>query len=272
MGRPRALRAPGGGAPRRLPGGDVGDTGGTGSGKTECFLLPALAALVRESGAWRRPASPAAVVDTGDPFTPARRGRPPAGRARAGAVPDERAGRRPAGADAPGAGLRPRHRLAGPPPRRAAVLLRPLHRADAVAAATTCSASTSAPTTSSRRPGPRLASPPRSREARTGVRQPRHRPHVARPLGAEMLCREEMTFRAPDVLITNYSMLNVMLMRAAKRRSSSRPPPGWPAIPAAGCTSSSTSCTPTAAPRAPKSRCCCDGSATVSGPATSSCA
>src|SRR5205814_694775 len=42
----------------------------------------------------------------------------------------------------------------------------------------------------------------------------RHRPYVQRPLGAELIAREEMTFRAPDLLITNFSMLNIMLMRA----------------------------------------------------------
>lgn len=43
--------------------------------------------------------------------------------------------------------------------------------------------------------------------------QPRYRPYVPRPLGAELLSRPEMTAFAPDVLITNTSMLNVMLMR-----------------------------------------------------------
>jgi hypothetical protein len=41
----------------------------------------------------------------------------------------------------------------------------------------------------------------------------RHRPYLPRPLGAEQLSRPEMTSRAPDVLITNFSMLNIMLMR-----------------------------------------------------------
>ena len=37
--------------------------------------------------------------------------------------------------------------------------------------------------------------------------------HIARPLGAEMLTRPDMSHAAPDILITNYSMLNVMLTR-----------------------------------------------------------
>lgn len=36
-------------------GGDVIVTTGTGSGKTECFLLPAVAALIRESASWQAP-------------------------------------------------------------------------------------------------------------------------------------------------------------------------------------------------------------------------
>lgn len=44
-----------------------------------------------------------------------------------------------------------------------------------------------------------------------------HRPYVQRPLGAELIAREEMTFRAPDLLITNFSMLNIMLMRADEK-------------------------------------------------------
>ncbi len=36
------------------------------------------------------------------------------------------------------------------------------------------------------------------------------------PSGAEMLCRWDMIASAPDILITNYSMLNVMLMRKAE--------------------------------------------------------
>jgi len=37
--------------------------------------------------------------------------------------------------------------------------------------------------------------------------------HIPRPLGAEMLTRPDMCHAAPDILITNYSMLNVMLTR-----------------------------------------------------------
>ena len=42
---------------------------------------------------------------------------------------------------------------------------------------------------------------------------PDYRPYVARPLGAELLTRPDMQAYPPDMLITNYSMLNVMLNR-----------------------------------------------------------
>ena len=83
-----------------------------------------------------------------------------------------------------------------------------------------------------------------------------HRPFVARPLGAELLTRQDMQLTPPDILITNFSMLNVMLNRrdeAAIFDADSR-------IPRSRTTrasiSSSTSCTATRAPPAPRSRCC----------------
>ena len=57
---------------------------------------------------------------------------------------------------------------------------------------------------------------------------------------------------APDILLTNYKMLDQMLLRRAGRKDlGSRAPPHC-------TTSSSTSSTPTTAPRAPTSPCCCD--------------
>jgi Lhr-like helicase len=44
-----------------------------------------------------------------------------------------------------------------------------------------------------------------------------HRPFLPRPLGAEQLCRQDMISHAPDILITNYSMLNVMMLREDER-------------------------------------------------------
>ena len=44
-----------------------------------------------------------------------------------------------------------------------------------------------------------------------------HRPFLPRPLGAEQLCRQDMIDHAPDILITNYSMLNVMMLRDDER-------------------------------------------------------
>jgi Lhr-like helicase len=44
-----------------------------------------------------------------------------------------------------------------------------------------------------------------------------HRPFLPRPLGAEQLCRQDMIAHVPDILITNYSMLNVMMLRDDER-------------------------------------------------------
>jgi Lhr-like helicase len=44
-----------------------------------------------------------------------------------------------------------------------------------------------------------------------------HRPFLPRPLGAEQLCRQDMIASAPDILVANYSMLNVMLLRDDER-------------------------------------------------------
>jgi Lhr-like helicase len=55
----------------------------------------------------------------------------------------------------------------------------------------------------------------RAREAdRLG---PEYRPYVARPLGAELLTRGDMQLFPPDILITNFSMLNVMLNRREEK-------------------------------------------------------
>jgi Lhr-like helicase len=45
-----------------------------------------------------------------------------------------------------------------------------------------------------------------------------HRPFLPRPLGSEQLVRQDMIQFAPDILVTNYSMLNVMLLRDDERR------------------------------------------------------
>jgi len=44
-----------------------------------------------------------------------------------------------------------------------------------------------------------------------------HRPFLPRPLGAEQLCRQDMIAYPPDILVTNYSMLNVMMLREDER-------------------------------------------------------
>lgn len=94
---------------------DVVVSGGTGSGKTEAFLLPAILDLVTESAGWGP--GGAAPIDwwaQGPNFTPARdgeQGRLPRG-ADADPLPDERAGRGPARPAAPRARLGRSARLA----------------------------------------------------------------------------------------------------------------------------------------------------------------
>jgi ATP-dependent helicase YprA (DUF1998 family) len=56
-----------------------------------------------------------------------------------------------------------------------------------------------------------------SRRAAQVAHDPARRPFVPRPLGAEMLSRWDMHESPPDILITNYSMLNIMLMRPLER-------------------------------------------------------
>jgi ATP-dependent helicase YprA (DUF1998 family) len=85
-----------------------------------------------------------------------------------------------------------------------------------------------------------------------------HRAYLPRPLGAEMLTRPDMIAYPPDILITNYSMLNVMLTRSDEARpQSTYNSPGRISI------SWSTSSTPTRGPPEPRSPCCCDASLIV---------
>ena len=87
-------------------------------------------------------------------------------------------------------------------------------------------------------------------ELPASARRPVHRRPGGHAVRAGATTRSDMQLSPPDILITNYKMLDLLLQRADDA-------PLWAA--ATSATSSSTSSTPTTARRAPTSRCCCAG-------------
>ena len=199
---------------------DVVVSGGTGSGKTEAFWLPVLTQLVVESRGW----GPSGAVP--QPWWQTQRQVQVARDGESGRMPGMRALvvypmnalvedqlvrlRRALDSDHATAWLdshRHGHRFTfgrytGQTPSPRNNLQRVYQRAEQRAAAAA------------------------SRDARAAAQETaerldegalgRYRPYVPRPLGAEQLSRPEMSGidgRAPDILITNFSMLNMMLMR-----------------------------------------------------------
>lgn len=189
-------------------------TAGTGSGKTEALFLPLLAALLAESVDWSgTPGSHPRWWDNGSTFQPQRdgeTGRPAAVRALIlypmnALVEDQLVRmRRMLDSDAVHDWLdekRSGHRfyfgrytgptpISGAPgdPSRTGILKRHLIQAD------------------------RLARRARAIDEEEGAQDKAF--YVPRVDGAEMRSRWDMIDRPPDVLITNYSMLNVMLLRS----------------------------------------------------------
>jgi len=201
---------------------DVVVTTGTGSGKTECFLLPLIAALVRESASWGAPGARDAHWDWWNHYTPPRR-----------------VGGR--GTPEPRIPQRAHENPAARPAAVRALLLYPLNALvedqlirlrealDSAPARTWLDAHRRGnrfyfgrytgwtPVSGDRNAGntDRLRSDLREmeRDARLVVNDPEARWFFPTMDGAEMVSRWDMQDTPPDLLITNYSMLNIMLMR-----------------------------------------------------------
>jgi DEAD/DEAH box helicase domain-containing protein len=198
---------------------DVVVTTGTGSGKTECFLLPILAALVRESSAWSAPAARDPNWDWWNHYT---------------MTGDRRNWQ-------PRISQRANEDLSVRPAAIRALLLYPLNALvedqlirlrealDSVAARAWLNVhrrgnrfyfgryTGRTPVSGDRNAGntARLKADLRDieRDARLVVNDVEARRFFPAMDGAEMWSRWDMQDSPPDLLITNYSMLNIMLMR-----------------------------------------------------------
>lgn len=203
-----------------LHGRDVVVTTGTGSGKTECFLLPVLASLVRESSSWSAPAARDPNWDWWNRYTMNGQRRSWQARISQRAHED------------------PMHR----PPGVRALLLYPLNALvedqlirlrdalDSASARSWLNTHRSGnrfyfgrytgrtPVSGDRNAGntARLRVELREieRDARLVANDHEARRFFASMQGAEMWSRWDMQDSPPDLLVTNYSMLNIMLMRA----------------------------------------------------------
>ncbi len=198
---------------------DVVVTTGTGSGKTECFLLPIVAALVRESASWGAPGPRAPEWDWWNPrYTAAGKRRWPA---RAGQRAHENPVARPPAMRAlilyPLNALvedqlaRLRDAMDAPPVR----MWLDAHRGGnriyfgRYTGRTPISGARGPNSTSRLRS--ELASMERDWQLVAGLTAARFFPSLD---GGEMWSRWDMQDYPPDILITNYSMLNIMLMRS----------------------------------------------------------
>ena len=194
---------------------DVVVSGGTGSGKTEAFWLPVLTQLVIESAAWQPAgARPQKWWEAGSRLVTARDGE-------TGRMPGMRAlVMYPMNALVEDQMVRLRRTLDDERQLQWLDTHRHGHRF--------CFGRYTGQTPSARNNLRRLyadidrrAKAAAARDQQAVAREQaeglapgtRYRPYVPRTLGAEQLSREEMIARAPDILITNFSMLNIMLMR-----------------------------------------------------------
>jgi DEAD/DEAH box helicase domain-containing protein len=205
-----------------VDGRDVVITTGTGSGKTECFLLPVLASLVRESSSWGAPAVRDPNWDWWNHYTMngERRSWQPRIPQRAHEDPM----RRPSGVRA--LLLYPLNalvedqliRLREALDSASARLWLDTHRAGnrfyfaRYTGRTPVSGDRNAGNTTRLRVELREM----ERDARLVANDADARRFFPSMQGAEMWSRWDMQDAPPDLLITNYSMLNIMLMRAVE--------------------------------------------------------
>jgi len=199
---------------------DVVVTTGTGSGKTECFLLPIAASLIRESSAWQAPGPRPAQWDWWNhwsiqgskrrwaPRIPQRahENRPPAVRALIlyplNALVEDQLARLRDGLD----GAQARAWLQAHRSGNCFYFGRYTGR-------TPISGNRTAAATARLRA--ELVSIERDAQLVAGSPAARFFPSMG---GGEMWSRWDMQDQPPDVLITNYSMLNIMLMRGVEAR------------------------------------------------------
>ncbi|MGW6791271.1 DEAD/DEAH box helicase [Streptomyces chartreusis] len=189
---------------------DVVVTAGTGSGKTESFMLPILADLVRESAAWSAAALPSNHWWTSPDsvYQPQRAGeigRHAAVRAMVlypmNALVDDQM-------------MRLRKALDSDAVREWLERSRPGHRFyfGRYTGATPVPGDFGSAAGVKTLRKEFAATEERSRQAHKAGREGRF--FLPRLDGAEMRCRWDMIQAPPDIMITNYSMLNVMLMRS----------------------------------------------------------
>ncbi|MFJ9742548.1 DEAD/DEAH box helicase [Streptomyces sp. NPDC101166] len=189
---------------------DVVVTAGTGSGKTESFMLPILADLVRESADWPTASPPSNRwwVSPNGEYQPQRAGE--AGRHAAvralvlypmNALVDDQM-------------MRLRRALDSDDARAWLARSRPGHRFyfGRYTGATPVPGEVGSPAGVKTLRKEFAATEERSRQAQKASGDGRY--FIPRLDGAEMRCRWDMIQAPPDIMITNYSMLNVMLMRS----------------------------------------------------------
>ncbi len=200
-------------------GNDAIVTTGTGSGKTECFLLPIISSLIRESASWPAPAQRPAQWDWWNHSTAGRRRRTHAPRVSQRAHESRPAALRalilyPLNALVEDQLGRLREALDGTAPRQWLDTNRHANRIyfGRYTGKTPISGARTSSNTGRLRDD--LLSIQRDSQTVRGTGAERFFQSLD---GAEMWSRWDMQDLPPDILITNYSMLNIMLMRTVEQ-------------------------------------------------------